>query len=149
MKITIETPVEQGYLDVKSGFNESLFKKLSPPFPPVKLLRFDGSRKGDFVTLELDFIFFKQKWTSEIIEDWTTELEFYFVDQGVELPFFLKKWKHKHRVISAGIGSIIRDEIEFEAPFGLMTILLYPVLWVQFAYRKGIYRMIFKKSASQ
>lgn len=149
MKITIETPVEQGYLEVKSGFNESLFKKLSPPFPPVKLLRFDGSRKGDFVTLELDFIFFKQKWTSEIIEDRTTELEFYFVDQGVELPFFLKKWKHKHRVISAGIGSIIRDEIEFEAPFGLMTILLYPVLWVQFAYRKGIYRMIFKKSASQ
>lgn len=149
MKITIETPVEQGYLDVKSGFNESLFKKLSPPFPPVKLLRFDGSRKGDFVTLELDFIFFKQKWTSEIIEDRTTELEFYFVDQGVELPFFLKKWKHKHRVISAGIGSIIRDEIEFEAPFGLMTFLLYPVLWVQFAYRKGIYRMIFKKSASQ
>ncbi|HSF54209.1 MAG TPA: hypothetical protein VLA71_10670 [Algoriphagus sp.] len=149
MKIIIETPVEQGYLDVKSGFNESLFKKLSPPFPPVKLLRFDGSRKGDFVTLELDFIFFKQKWTSEIIEDRTTELEFYFVDQGVELPFFLKKWKHKHRVISVGIGSIIRDEIEFEAPIGLMTILLYPVLWVQFAYRKGIYRMIFKKSASQ
>lgn len=149
MKINLETPVEQGYLEVKSGFDESLFKKLSPPFPPVKLLRFDGSQKGDFVTLELDFIFFKQKWTSKITEDRTTDLEFYFVDEGVELPFFLKKWKHRHRVISTGIGSIIRDEIEFEAPFGLMTYLLFPALWAQFALRKPIYRRIFKRPTGQ
>ena len=148
MKIQIETPVEQGYLDVKSGFNESLFKKLSPPFPPVRLLRFDGSSKGDLVTLELDFIFFRQTWTSEITEDRTTDLEFFFVDQEVELPFFLKKWKHKHRVISSGIGSVIRDEIEFEAPFGLMNYILFPVLWLQFSYRKPIYRKIFKRSAN-
>lgn len=149
MKIQIETPVEQGYLDVKSGFNESLFKKLSPPFPPVKLLRFDGSSKGDLVTLELDFIFFKQKWTSEITEDSTTDLEFFFVDRGVDLPFFLKKWTHKHRVISSGIGSIIRDEIEFEAPFGIMNFFLFPVLWLQFAYRKPIYRKLFKRAVSR
>lgn len=145
MQIHLETPVEQGYLDVKAGFNESLFKKLSPPFPPVKLLRFDGSEKGNLVTLELNFIFFKQKWTSEITEDKTTDLEFFFVDQGVELPFFLKNWRHKHRVISTGIGSIIRDEIEFEAPFGLLTYLLYPAMWLQFAFRKPIYRRIFKR----
>lgn len=149
MKIQLETPVEQGHLDVKSGFNESLFKKLSPPFPPVKLLRFDGSSKGDLVTLELDFIFFKQKWTSEITEDSTTDLEFFFVDRGMELPFFLKKWTHKHRVISSGIGSVIRDEIEFEAPFGLMSLLLYPVLWLQFAYRKPIYQKLFKRSVTR
>ncbi|MDO8967721.1 MAG: hypothetical protein Q8S14_12405 [Algoriphagus sp.] len=145
MQIQIESPVEQGYLEVKAGFNESLFKKLSPPFPPVKLLRFDGSRKGDLVTLELNFIFFKQKWTSEITEDSTTPLEFFFVDKGVELPFFLKKWKHKHRIISSGIGSIIRDEIEYEAPFRLLTYALYPALWLQFAFRKPIYKKIFKR----
>jgi ligand-binding SRPBCC domain-containing protein len=98
MKITIETPVNQDYLQVKEGFNETLFKKLSPPFPPVKLLRFDGSTKGDLVTLELNFIFFKQKWTSEIMEDQTTDKEFYFIDKGIELPFFLKKWTHKHHL---------------------------------------------------
>lgn len=145
MQIKLETTVEQGYLDVKARFNESLFKKLSPPFPPVKLLRFDGSEKGDLVTLELNFIFFKQKWTSEITEDNTSDLEFYFIDQGMELPFFLKKWQHKHRVISTGIGSIIRDEIEYEAPFGILTYLLYPALWLQFAYRKPIYKKIFKR----
>ncbi len=145
MKIHLETPVEQGYLDVKSGFNESLFKKLSPPFPPVKLLRFDGSKTGDLVTLELNFIFFKQKWISEITEDKTTDLEFYFIDEGIELPFFLKKWKHKHRVISTGIGSIIRDEIDFEGPFGILTYLLYPALWLQFSFRIPIYKRIFRR----
>ncbi|GAA0877566.1 hypothetical protein GCM10009119_05340 [Algoriphagus jejuensis] len=145
MKMVIQTSVEQGYLEVKSGFDQALFLKLNPPFPPVKLLRFDGSRRGDLVCLELDFLFFKQQWISEITESETTELEFYFVDQGLELPFFLKRWKHRHRVISTLSGSIIRDEIEFDAPFGVLGFLLFPVLWLQFAYRKPVYRRYFKR----
>lgn len=145
MKVTITTPVEQSYLEVKEGFNETLFTQLSPPFPPVRLLRFDGSKKGDFVSLELNFIFFKQKWTSEIMEDVLTDAEFYFVDQGVELPFFLKEWKHTHRILKHGDGAIIRDEIEYKAPFFLLTWLLYPSMLVQFWYRTPIYQRIFKK----
>jgi ligand-binding SRPBCC domain-containing protein len=143
MKITIETHVEQGYLTVKKGFNETLFTKLSPPFPPVKLIRFDGSTTGDLVILELNFIFFKQNWTSEIVEDQTDEKEFYFVDKGIELPFFLKKWTHRHRIIKDGENAIIRDEIEYKAPFLVLTWLLYPVMLLQFAYRKPIYKRIF------
>ncbi|EOZ96132.1 hypothetical protein A33Q_2725 [Indibacter alkaliphilus LW1] len=144
MEITISTKVAQDYLQVKEGFNESLFKKLSPPFPPVKLLKFDGSTKGDLVSLELNFIFFKQKWTSEITDDATDASEFYFIDEGIELPFFLGKWKHKHRIIKKGQGSEIRDEIEYEGPNALMTALLYPALYLQFLYRKPIYKKIFR-----
>lgn len=143
MKITIETAVNQDYLQVKEGFNETLFKKLSPPFPPVKLLRFDGSTKGDLVTLELNFIFFKEKWTSEIMDDQTTDKEFYFIDKGIELPFFLKKWTHKHRIVKDGENSMIRDEIDYQAPFRVLTWLLYPAMLLQFAYRKPIYKKIF------
>ncbi len=57
MNLTIETKVEENYLNVKEGFTESHFTKLSPPFPPVKLLRFDGSAKGELVTLELNCLF--------------------------------------------------------------------------------------------
>jgi ligand-binding SRPBCC domain-containing protein len=146
MNLILETSVEQGYLDVKSGFTETLFKKLSPPFPPVKVLRFDGCNTGDQVILELNFLLFKQRWTSIITEDRTTDLEFSFVDEGVELPFFLKKWKHRHRVISTGIQSKIRDEITFEAPISLFNFLLYPVLWMQFAYRKRIYQEFFSRA---
>ncbi len=144
MKINIETKVEQNYLAVKEGFDETLFTKLSPPFPPVKLLRFDGSKKGDIVTLELNFLLFKQKWTSEITEDKTTSKEFFFVDKGVELPFFLKKWQHRHRLIKAGENTVIRDEITYQGTFGILTVLLYPALYLQFLYRKPIYKKIFK-----
>jgi ligand-binding SRPBCC domain-containing protein len=144
MKINIETKVDQNYLTVKEGFNETLFTKLSPPFPPVKLLRFDGSKKGDIVTLELNFLLFKQKWTSEITEDKTTSKEFFFVDKGVELPFFLKEWQHRHRLIKAGENTVIRDEITYQGTFGILTVLLYPALYLQFLYRKPIYKKIFK-----
>ena len=55
MNLTIETAVRQDYLKVKEGFDEKLFTRLSPPFPPVKLIKFDGSQKGDVVSLELNF----------------------------------------------------------------------------------------------
>jgi ligand-binding SRPBCC domain-containing protein len=96
--------------------------------------------------LELNFLLFKQKWTSLITEDKTDENEFYFVDEGLILPFFLGKWRHKHRIISTLTGSVIRDEIDFSGPVAWMTPLLYPVLWIQFWYRKPIYRKIFKKT---
>lgn len=144
MKLTLQTRVEQDYLSVKNGFDQTLFQKLSPPFPPVKLLRFDGSSKGDLVVLELNFLFFKQQWTSVITEDVTDEKEFYFLDEGIELPFFLKTWRHKHRVIQEGTGSLIRDEIDFTAPFGWLTVLLYPALLAQFAFRIPIYKRVFK-----
>jgi ligand-binding SRPBCC domain-containing protein len=145
MKITIKTKVEQDYLSVKQGFNKDLFLKLNPPFPPVKLLRFDGCRRGDKVSLELNFILFKQIWTSIITSDRTDEQEFFFVDEGKKLPFFLRFWKHKHRVIRDESGSTIVDEINFSARLKILSPLLYPVLYAQFWYRKPIYKKIFRR----
>jgi ligand-binding SRPBCC domain-containing protein len=146
MRMVLETRVQQDYLKVKSGFDEILFRQLLPIFPPVTLLRFDGSRPGDLVSMKMNFLLFRQRWTSQITEELTTPQGFYFVDEGVELPVFLHKWTHKHRVLSSGDGSIIRDEIEFEAPSGLMTYALFPFLWLQFALRKPIYRRRFTRS---
>ena len=143
MKINISTKVNQDYLSVKNGFDETLFTELSPPFPPVKLKRFDGSEVGDIVSLDLNFLLFKQDWTSEITESDTTAKEYFFVDIGVALPFFLKKWRHKHRILNVGDHAIIKDEVEFSGPFGIATFLLYPAIYLQFLYRKPIYRKIF------
>lgn len=128
------------------GFNQNLFLKLNPPFPPVRLLRFDGCSKDDIVSLELNFLLFKQQWTSVILEDGLDEKEFYFVDAGQKLPFFLKFWKHRHRIVKAGDGARIVDDITFRSPFFLMDFLLWPVLWLQFLYRKPIYQRVFKKA---
>lgn len=145
MHLKLKTKVEKDFLSVKNGFNKKLFLSINPPFPPVKLKEFGGCEKGDKVHLELNFIFFKQDWISEITFDNTSDKVFEFIDEGTQLPFFLKYWKHHHRVEKTlGNKSSIIDDIEFKSPFILMDFLLYPVLWLQFAYRKPIYKSIFK-----
>jgi ligand-binding SRPBCC domain-containing protein len=144
MKLMLRTPVNAPLATVWNGFDESLFKKLSPPFPPVKLVRFDGSQTGDVVSLELNFLLFKQKWTSLITDQRETEQEIYFIDEGRELPFFLSYWRHKHRLIrTEGNGTLIADEIEYRTPFILFDYLMYPLLRGQFAYRGPIYKRLF------
>lgn len=143
MRLKIKTQVAQDLNDVLTGFDERLFLKLAPPFPPVKLLRFDGSRKGDTVTLELNFFFFKQQWTSYIVDHKDTTATYQFIDQGVKLPFFLKKWRHTHILERNEQGTCIIDNISYAAPYRWLTPLLYPVLFLQFWYRKPIYRKVF------
>ncbi|WP_028524030.1 SRPBCC family protein [Runella limosa] len=147
MKLRIQTHVSQPYQVVWQGFNEELFRKLSPPFPPVRVVRFDGCLAGDMVVLELNFLLFKQQWISRITEQQSSESEIYFVDEGTKLPFFLRFWRHRHRIIhqEAG-GTIISDEIEFKTPLWITDYLMYPLLWAQFAYRKPIYKKAFALS---
>ncbi|GAB4409108.1 MAG: hypothetical protein OHK0053_35910 [Microscillaceae bacterium] len=145
MKIVIQTRVGQSPEKVFAGFDQSLFLRLNPPFPPVRLLRFDGCKTGDIVQIKLNFLLFSQIWESHITDDGQPEGEIFFVDEGVRLPFFLKYWKHRHRIVGTEKGAIIIDDIEYRAPFGLLTYLLYPVLYAQFAYRRPIYRRVFSQ----
>jgi ligand-binding SRPBCC domain-containing protein len=145
MKLTIQTSVQQSYQQVWAGFTKDLFTKLSPPFPPVKVIRFDGCLKGDIVELELNFLVFKQSWKSLITDQQTTDVDIFFLDEGIKLPFFLSSWRHYHRIIKDSNSTIIADEIEFRTPTILTDYLLYPLLWAQFAYRKPIYRSVFNR----
>ena len=143
MKLTIQTRVNRPYDQVWAGFDKTLFDQLSPPFPPVRVVRFDGCLKGDIVDLELNFLLFKQRWVSHITDQKTTDTEIFFVDEGRQLPFFLSQWTHRHRILKDQNNAIIADEITFRTPFWLTDYLFYPLLWVQFAYRKPIYRRVF------
>lgn len=145
MKLTIQTSVQQSYQQVWTGFTKDLFTKLSPPFPPVKVIRFDGCLKGDVVELELNFLVFKQSWKSLITDQQTSDVDIFFLDEGIKLPFFLSSWRHYHRIIKGNDNTIIADEIEFCTPTILTDYLLYPLLWAQFAYRKPIYRSVFNR----
>ncbi|MEM6722617.1 MAG: hypothetical protein AAF598_01195 [Bacteroidota bacterium] len=147
MEIRIQTRVAQDKDTVYAGFNEDLFLKLKPPGVGLKLLRFDGSNTGDIVHLELDFKLFKTEWKSEITEAKANDSINYFIDEGVKghLPFFLKEWKHQHRVLKDQDGAIIEDWINYKSPFWLMTVLMYPAMYLQFLARKPIYRKVFGK----
>ncbi len=145
MKIQITTTVEQPAYQVMAGFNEELFLKLNPPFPPVRLLQFDGCKKGDKVSLELNFIFFKQRWVSEITADEQGSDYFVFVDEGRQLPFMFTSWRHEHRIEQRPNGSVIIDRITYESGTKLFSLLLYPILILQFMYRKPIYKKMFRR----
>lgn len=150
MRILLKTSVRQSPSTVWVGFDRALFNRLSPPFPPVRVVRFDGCQRGDVVHLRLNFFFVQPDWVSRIVEQQTLgpaerPQEIFFVDEGERLPFFLRSWRHRHRLLrdDATGGTIVVDDVTYRTPFWLTDYLLYPVLWLQFAYRKPIYRRVF------
>lgn len=144
MQLQVRTKIRRPYLQVKEGFNEQLFMKLNPPFPKVDLKRFDGCEKGDLVNMQLNFIVFKQTWESLITADDTTKGYFFFQDEGKQLPFFLKKWKHRHWVRKVDeFSSEIVDDVHFSTGNILSDVCMYPLMKAQFLYRPPVYRKFF------
>jgi len=144
MKILLKTQVEQDYRMVYERFDRDLFLALKPPLLPLELKRFDGSKTGDEVHIQLGRGFLAQDWNAKIVEDKLTDDEAYFIDEGIKLPFFLKTWQHKHRIIRTETGAIIIDDIEYKTPTLLTDYLMYPIMWLQFAARKPVYRKYFR-----
>jgi ligand-binding SRPBCC domain-containing protein len=146
MKILIKTTVEQDYKTVFNRFDEDLFLALKPPLLPLTLRQFDGSMEGDEVKITLGKGFLSQDWDALIVEQAESEDEIYFIDKGVKLPFFLKTWRHRHRILKLKNGkSEIIDDIEYSTPLGKpMDFLMFPVMYLQFWARKSVYKRYFK-----
>jgi len=144
MQILIKTRVDGNFVEVSNRFDGKLFEYLSAPFPKLNILHFGGCETGDVVRLELNFLFFKEIWTSVIISRKQSEKGIYFIDEGRELPFFITYWNHKHKIDKiSDTESEIVDEIEFQSHNMLFTILSYPFLWLQFYQRKKKYKNYF------
>lgn len=146
MRVHLQTNVQQDYLRVFNAFDATLFQKLSPPYPRLKLLRFDGSAPGDVVAVELQTGFKSFQWTSLITERNISETEAYFVDQGQVLPPPLRYWHHKHLVSKNGSGAIIHDIITYSTGIKALDLVLYPLMLAQFSMRKAVYRRVFGKA---
>lgn len=127
---------------VYSKFNESLFLKLAPPFLKVTLFKFDGCIKGDFVKLKLNFPFFSQIWESEIVENGEDNESIWFIDKGSKLPFFISKWQHHHLIKQDKNDVLIVDSIQFYSHNWFLTLLFYPIIYMQFLYRIPIYKSL-------
>lgn len=145
MKLKISTYIPACLPDVKKGFDQSLFQRLSPPFPRVSVDRFDGCEKGHIVSLNLSFILFHQQWISEIVKEEEKPKLWMFVDEGRVLPFFLKYWKHSHIVKEGLQGCAIIDDVHYSTGTMLTDLLAWPLLYLQFLYRKPVYRRYFRQ----
>lgn len=143
MKILIKTRVNKDYNEVFQAFDIDLFKALKPPLIKLNVTRFDGCKKNDEVHLEVGLGPVTQRWVSRIVEDDHVKSEHYFVDSGVVLPPPLKTWRHLHRVVKDGEGSMIYDDIEFSCNHWLLDRLIYPLMYVQFWLRIPAYKKFF------
>ncbi|MCJ8163834.1 hypothetical protein MKJ04_03205 [Pontibacter sp. E15-1] len=145
MRLHLKTNVQQDFLTVFNAFDEQLFRKLSPPYPRMKLLRFDGSEPGDVVEVELQTGIKSFRWTSHIMERQVTDTEAYFVDQGQQLPPPLRYWHHKHLVAKNGSGAVVHDIITYSTGHKWLDLLLFPLMLAQFGMRKPVYRKVFSR----
>jgi ligand-binding SRPBCC domain-containing protein len=146
MHVTLRTAVLQPPAVVMAGFTRELFVALAPPFPRLRLLRFDGCRTGDRVEIELDTLVKRLPWTSLIVDDGVQpDGTHFFVDEGQVLPPPLRFWRHRH-LIQPGPkgGSVIVDALEYRTASRLLDALIYPAMWAQFAWRRPIYRRWFR-----
>ena len=129
-----------------AGFTRALFVALAPPFPKLRVLRFDGCRTGDKVEIELDTLIKRLCWTSLITDDGVRpDGTHFFVDEGQTLPPPLRYWQHQHRIEPGPAGgSVIVDDLEYRTASRWLDAVLYPAMWAQFAWRKPIYQRWFK-----
>lgn len=123
---------------VQARFDEDLFRYLLPP--GAALIKYDGSKKGDIVHLKLPVV---GAWMSEITEDGSTDNGSYFIDEGRQLPFPLKQWKHRHVLHRDGDHTIIEDDMHYSSGSRLLDLLIYPALLLAFLPRVWQYKGYF------
>lgn len=145
MRIRIQTIVANPVcLSVYSGFSVNLFRALNPPGITCDIIRFDGSTAGDKVHFILYIAGIRREWKGEIIHSEITDDKIEFTDTGVVLPFPLSTWKHTHIIEKSETGCSITDDIRFTTRI-VPAILLYPLLYFQFMYRRPVYQRFFGK----
>jgi ligand-binding SRPBCC domain-containing protein len=149
MHFIIRSRIAEASVDaVFAGFDLALFTFLSPALPKMRVQRFDGCKTGDIVSVSL-FVpgLPEQKWISEIIHHESVPGRFHeFIDEGKTLPFFLKKWKHVHRIEQAENDVLIVDDIHFKTSWYFPSLLAYTMLYPSFSARKKKYAAFFKRS---
>ena len=148
MHILLITRVSGSPTDVFEQFDHNLLLKLSPPLMKVRLLQFDAPMKvGNVVHVEVKIMgIIRQEWYNVISEVSNSPDSHFFTDVGVHLPGMFSEWQHKHWVRKGADGCTeIVDDIHYKSVNRLFTALIYPLVFLQFWYRKPIYRRTFGK----
>lgn len=143
MEIRNKTKVKQSYEEVFAALDAEIFVRLAPPFPKVSLLKFEGCKKGDKIDIQLGFGLFKKIWKGEIVHFEHTAEHILFVDEGIQMPFGLKSWKHRHWFKKDGEGTIIEDHITYTTNNKVLDVLVYPQFKSLILWRKPVYKKLF------
>lgn len=115
---------------------------LTPPWEKARVVQAAKiSDVGSRAIVQIDLLgLFRKKWVAEHTVYQPPNL---FEDIQIEGPF--KSWRHRHIVESHPEGAVLRDEITYEPPLGLLGRLVSPLLVVRrlekvFNYRHEVTR---------
>ena len=135
---------------VFEGFTRELFEALTPVLPPTRVVRYDGNAVGDIVHLQLGLWPLRQDWVSEITAHECYQRDCFFVDEGRKLPWPLTSWRHRHVVSQVGPREVeITEDISYATNFNVLTVLMRPLLYAQYAGRGQKYRRYFGRDGRE
>jgi hypothetical protein len=99
--------------------------RLTPPWESARVLRAAESlRPGSEAIIETRILgLFKTRW---VARHTLYDPPRMFEDVQISGPF--KSWRHRHLVEAHEVGALLRDEIDYEPPLGLLGRLSAPLL---------------------
>lgn len=116
------------------------FERLIPPWENVKIIqKADITKTGAQAIIEHKiFGIIRSRWVAEHTR---YEPPREFEDVQVSGPF--KSWRHRHLIEPHLEGALLRDEIEYEPPFGIFgrmaaPFAITPILEKMFEYRHQV-----------
>ena len=122
---------------------EDALKLLSPPFPPVRLVRKQGGiETGSRVELKIGPF----AWTALHT---AFEKNRFFEDQQIEGPF--ARWIHRHEFEAVGNATRLTDRIDYQLPGGRLVNALFgwtmwPGLHQMFRHRHRMTKLYCEKA---
>lgn len=135
-------------MEVFESFDLDLFRFLAPPSFAAEIRKFEGKNIGDLVEIYFKFPI-NSLWVSEITALEINDNQAFFIDEGLQLPFGLVHWRHKHIIAKNGSKSIIIDVIEYRSKSKILDLLLYPFFLISFLPRKYLYKKYFNQQKFQ
>jgi ligand-binding SRPBCC domain-containing protein len=149
MRIKLKSQIAAPYELVQRNFDKELFRYLLPPSFVASLTRYDGAAPGNEVHVQFH-VPWKSLWISRIIQTEQSANFFYFIDEGIRLPFGLRTWKHRHSVIKMDdVKTEIVDDIHFGTQNKMMDLWAWPILFLAFYPRKWQYQSFFSKTQNR
>lgn len=147
MKILLRTMVEGSVSEVFACFDQDLLLALTPPGMRVEILKnAQPPLPGTGISLNVTMLgILKQHWENDFTAYEVAQDASFFVDEGRVMPWPIKQWRHKHLVRKHAHQAQIVDDVEFGCGNFLLDALIYPFVWLQFAYRQPVYRRFFKR----
>jgi ligand-binding SRPBCC domain-containing protein len=116
------------------------FERLSPPWETVKVIQTaDITKVGSQAIIETKlFGIIPARWVAE-----HTKYEYPRMFEDIQLSGPFRSWRHTHIVLPHENGAVLRDEIEYEPPFGFLGVpfapfLVTPKLEKMFEYRHKV-----------